>query len=616
MRLMTTFEQFAAIRQFTPSVAYSPDGERLAYIDNTSGQMNLWMIGRGGCPRQITAFTDHAVRDFAWSPDSQRIVFFADHDSDERHQIYLLDVPFDAAHPDWGRVGYPKCITDAGQAQHLFIGKGVWSPDGKWIAYSANDGEDPSLVHLILHNIETDERRRPKRPDARYYPVAWSPDGQDITLLARRPGLDTDVVLLHVSGDHVNITNHYGNTIKCMPGPWLPDNSGFFMLLDIEKEYMGIARYGRQFGRWEWQQISDYDVEFVQLSKDGRLLVWSENHDGASKLFARDLQTNFMTRMPDLPMGVIKAMTLASAGDRLAVIFDRATHAPTLIELNLRTGAITELTQSMLGGIDPTEMIEPELVRFPTFDGRETPAWLFRPRSAAPAGGYPAVMSIHGGPETQERPEYLHLGLYQYLASRGIMVLCPNVRGSTGYGVTYEKLIRRDWGGDDLKDIEAAAQYLQKLPDVNRERIGLYGRSYGGFAILSAAARLPQYWRAAVDVVGVSNLVTFLRSAPAFWKTFLKTWLGDPDEDAEFLIQRSPITYADQVRCPMLVIQGAKDPRVVKAESDQMVEKMRAAGVDVTYYVDEHSGHMPTRRENYFQWIKMTADFLERHLLA
>ena len=177
--------------------------------------------------------------------------------------------------------------------------------------------------------------------------------------------------------------------------------------------------------------------------------------------------------------------------------------------------------------------------------------------------------SIHGGPEAQERVEYS--AFYQYLLARGIGVLAPNIRGSTGYGVAYQKLIHRDWGGAELRDIEAAAQYLGALPWVSEQRIGVYGGSFGGFATLSAVTRLPDYWTAAVDIVGPSDLITFVRSVPPTWRRMMSVWVGDPETDAEFLRERSPITHVENVRAPLLVLQGANDPRVVKAESDQMV---------------------------------------------
>ena len=180
--------------------------------------------------------------------------------------------------------------------------------------------------------------------------------------------------------------------------------------------------------------------------------------------------------------------------------------------------------------------------------------------------------------------------------------------------MSYQKLIHRDWGGDELKDIEFAAKYLNSLDWVNNQRVAIFGGSFGGFAVLSAVTRLPEYWTCAVDIVGPANLLTFVRSVPPHWLPAMKSWVGDPDEDREFLIERSPTTYVDNIRAPLLVIQGAKDPRVVKAESDQMVERIRQNGGDVEYFVDENEGHGATRRENMIKWNELVVKYLEENL--
>jgi dipeptidyl aminopeptidase/acylaminoacyl peptidase len=268
----------------------------------------------------------------------------------------------------------------------------------------------------------------------------------------------------------------------------------------------------------------------------------------------------------------------------------------------------------MLGGLAPAELIAPELVRYRTFDGREIPAWLYRPRGASESHPAPVVISIHGGPEAQERVEYR--ALYQFLLSRGIGVLAPNIRGSTGYGKAYQKLIHRDWGGAELKDIQATAEYARTLSWVNPHKLGIYGGSFGGFATLSAVTRLPDYWAAAVDIVGPSNLLTFVRSVPPTWRRMMAAWVGDPEEDADMLRERSPITWVESIRAPLLVLQGANDPRVVKAESDQMVERLREMGREVEYVIFADEGHGFTKRVNTLRAYRLAADFFQKHLSA
>ena len=273
------------------------------------------------------------------------------------------------------------------------------------------------------------------------------------------------------------------------------------------------------------------------------------------------------------------------------------------------TGAARAVTESRLGGLGALRLRDPELIHYPTFDGREIPAWLLRPEGDGPG---PFVVAIHGGPEAQEKPVYRPV--YQYLLSRGIGVLATNIRGSTGYGKTYQKLIHHDFGGGDLEDWRHAAEWLKAQDFVDGERLGVFGGSYGGFATLSCVTRLPEYWSAAVDIVGPSNLVTFARAVPPQWVRFMAKWVGDPDTEEEFLRERSPITYVDQVRAPLLVLQGAKDPRVVKSESDQMVERLRELGREVEYVVFEDEGHGFTRYTNEVRAHRLTSDWLEQHL--
>ena len=273
------------------------------------------------------------------------------------------------------------------------------------------------------------------------------------------------------------------------------------------------------------------------------------------------------------------------------------------------TGRVRRVTDNMLGGLRERDLATSELVSYPTWDGRDIGAWLYRPKRR---GRLPVVLSIHGGPETQERPWYQPF--YQYLVSRGIAVLAPNIRGSTGYGKTFQTLIHRDWGGGDLKDFEHAARWLREQDWVDADRIGVYGGSYGGFATLSCVTRLPEYWAAAVDVVGPSNLVTFAKAVPPTWRRFMDKWVGNPDTEADFLMERSPITYVENVRAPLLVLQGANDPRVVKGESDQMVERLRELGREVEYVVFDDEGHGFTKRENQQRAFRLAADWFEQHL--
>ncbi|MEA2527740.1 MAG: hypothetical protein QOF73_4967 [Thermomicrobiales bacterium] len=597
------FDQFAAIRRYQPTLAFAPDSSAVAYSTNTSGQFNIWrQPSEGGYPRQLTLYTEKAVRDLAWSPDGMQIVFTADEHGDEFYQLYTI--------PERG--GQPEVFVSEPDVQHYLASGGAWSPDGRFIAYAGNDRE-PTDQDVVIRDTTTGETHRLLAGEANYFADTWSPDGAWLTVVKFNSNSDTDIFLVSRDGEtRRELTTHEGEALY-FPGPWKPDGSGFYLLADEGREFLGLASYNLARGAFEWDVTPDWDIEHLQASNDGSVLVWSVNEDGYSRLYARDERTGQQISLPPIPNGVVQLLKVSPDGKKIGLMLNRPTHPAEIYLVDVPSGAVTQITDGFLGGIDEADLIEPELIRFPSFDGREIPAFLYRPKGEGP---FAAILSIHGGPEAQERPVYASSGLYQYLLSRGIGILATNIRGSTGYGKSYQKLIHRDFGGDDLKDFDAAAKYLQSLPWVDSKRLGVYGGSYGGFATLSCVSRLPDYWAAAVDIVGPSNLVTFAKAVPPTWRRFMADWVGDPETEADFLMSRSPITYVDQIKAPLFVIQGANDPRVVKSESDQIVERLRARGVPVKYDVYDDEGHGFTKRENELKAMRDTAEFFETHLLG
>jgi dipeptidyl aminopeptidase/acylaminoacyl peptidase len=404
------------------------------------------------------------------------------------------------------------------------------------------------------------------------------------------------------------------------PGPWKPDGSGFYFLSDEGREFRGIAFYDIASGSYEWVETPEHDVEEIAASADGRVFAWLVNEDGYDRLRLRDMETGRDLPVPDLPDGARPHLTgfqppvaISPDGSHAAVILSGPRRPPDAYVVETATGAARAVTESWIGGgFAEDELVAIELTSYPSFDGRQIPAWLYRPRDAD--GRVPVVVAIHGGPEAQERPIYSPV--YQYLVSRGIAVLATNIRGSTGYGKSYQRLIQRDWGGGDMKDWEHAAKWLRAQEWAEPDRLGVWGGSYGGFAVLTCVTRLPDYWAAAVDIFGPSNLITFAKAVPPTWRRMMKKFVGDPDEDADLLRERSPLTYIEDVKTPLLVIQGANDPRVVKSESDQLVERLRSLGRTVEYIVFDDEGHGFTKRKNELATMRASVDWLERYLLA
>jgi dipeptidyl aminopeptidase/acylaminoacyl peptidase len=604
-----SYEQFAAVRNYG-DLSFSPDGQSVAYTTNASGQFNVWRqpiaTGPGGhplMPIQLTALSDDAARRAIWSPDGKRILTAADHHGTENFQLY--EVP---AEDGWL---YP--LTDQPEVRHE-LGPEPFSPDGKAITYASNERARQDF-DVFVRDLAAGEGRPLLTDGAYYVPLSWSPDGRAILVYKVTSNTDNDLYLVDAaSGERRHLTPHEGE-IKFAAGPWSPDGRGFYLLTDRDREFTGLAFYDLASGEIEPLETPEWDVQDLALSRDGRWLAIVINEGGWSRLTVRDTTSGQTREYADLPRGVIGALVFSPAGPTLGLTIARPVGPANIYILDVESGATVRLTQSFLGGVPESEMVEPETVSFPSADGRQIPAFLYRPREGSAGDRVPVVLSIHGGPEAQERPGYAYNGLYQCLLNRGIGVLATNIRGSTGYGKTYQKLIHRDWGGAELKDLEAAALYLRSLPWVNPDRLGVFGGSFGGFATLSCIARLPQYWAAAVDIVGPSNLITFARAVPPAWKRMMKAWVGDPDEDADMLRERSPITYVDNIRAPLLVLQGANDPRVVKPESDQMVERLRELGRTVEYIVFEDEGHGFTKTANTLRAFRAAVEWLEKHLM-
>lgn len=594
-----TYADYAPTRRFWPALALAPDGTAVAYIADTSGQLNLVVQELDGAPGQpLTDGIDWSVRQVGWSPDSTTLYYAADRDGDEYFQL------FSVRRDGSGR----QQLTNDRKTVHN-LGEEPVSPDSRWLAYTAND-RDPTHQDLLLRDLRTGEVRRLLELDAYLEAGLWASDSTALLVHDFRSNTDVVPMIVGLDGSVTRL-------LEAQPGKhqavgWGSDGTvdRVYLLTDLDRDYVGLVRLDVADGTTTLVEGPTWDLEQATVLASG-MAIWMVNDDGVSRLRARNLTDDADLPLPVPFSGVVDAFSVARDGSRVALLAGTATRPENVAVVDLGAGAFRWITDATPTAADPDSFLEPKLVRYPTHDGRDIPAYFYRPAGDGPFG---VVLSIHGGPEFQERPNYNYNGFYQYLLSRGVGVLAPNVRGSTGYGTSYQKLIHHDWGGDELKDFAHAHRYLTTIDGVDRARIGVFGASFGGFATLSCISRLPDLWAAAVSVVGPSNLVTFVGSVPSTWRRFMAQWVGDVDTEQDFLRERSPVTYADDIVAPLFVIQGANDQRVVQAESDQIVERLRNRGVPVRYDVYPDEGHGFAKRDNEANALSDSAEFLIKHL--
>lgn len=561
------------------------------------GQLNLWTQPlAGGEAVQRTHFVEESARHVSW-PRADEILVGVDHHGNEQWQLHSLRLAAGELRDVTRRrdVQYLPGFTDLDQRRHVFSG----------------NGERPEDRSLYVLNLEGGTVEALLSEPGYWFPGPWTGDGSRLLVGRFYANSDQDLFLLDAGGGSPRLlTAHQGDEYNEPIG--IAADGRLLRLTDRGREHRWLGLQDLSSGEIEPIWEGHWSVEYAGISQDGRSVAFTVNEAGRSVLRALEPETGRELPAPAIPAGHCLHFAFSGDGRRAAVVAGTGRRPLDLYAADLDQQRTISLTQSFEGDLPDAELAEAELIGYPSFD-REIPAWLYRPGETGEAG--PAVLWIHGGPESQERPGYSNSwGAFQYLVSRGVTVLAPNIRGSSGYGKSYQKLIHRDWGGGELRDIEAAARWLKEQTWIDPERIAVMGGSFGGFATLSALTRLPEHWACAVDLFGPSNLLSFTESVPPFWKRFMKLWIGDPEADRDLLVERSPITYVEQARAPLLVIQGATDPRVVKAESDQMVQRLRELGRPVEYLVFEDEGHGFSKTANQNRAYGSAARFLSEHL--
>jgi len=595
---------------YTKSVfgaSWSPDGRQIAFVSDLAGRPNLWKVSAsGGWPIQLTQ-SDERQYSPVWSPDGKWIVYEQDHAGDELWDLYAIP-------------------SDGGEIINLTNTPAIreqdpsWSHDGRTIAfdYKPKDGSQYDVAVLDWKTRKVQVLTHEQQPGYSWSVVAWSSD--DKTIYANRrnpPYTDADVYRIDVAtGKTENLTSHQG-TVRYLASSLSPDGKTLLLSADAKGGYINVALLDVATRKITWVTDLKWEAYAGNFSPDGKRFSYTVNDDGVIDAYIVDRATNQAEKV-DLPHGLNafsgNPTEFAPQGDRVIVSHEASNQPGDLWVYNFMSRHAEQLTFSAIASLRGTPLPPSQIVHYKSFDGKIITALLWVPFNLKRDGSNPAIVLPHGGP-TGQMVDYWNTDVAA-LTSRGYICIAPNPRGSTGYGLDFQKANFQDLGGGDLKDEIAGVDFVKATGYVDPKKVGIYGGSYGGFMTLMAIGKMPDVWAAAVDEYGIINWSSMLKSSDPELDEYLKALLGNPETSRKVYEDDSPITYIRSEKAPLLVLQGDNDPRVPKEEAQQVVEILKKEGrvVDVHYYANE--GHGFVKRENQIDSIRRTIAWFDQYLMG
>ncbi|GIK18589.1 MAG: S9 family peptidase [Leptolyngbya sp. PLA2] len=598
-------------RQFYDTVAvggpsFTHDGSRIVYHSDASGVFNVYSVPFGGGePTQLTFSRDHAHFAVSTFPEDDRVLFTADQGGNELNHLFVL-LPDGTTHD----------LTPGENLKAQFLG---WSGD-ETAFYVLTNERDPR--HFDLYRYDADDYTRTLYfENTEGWSIgAVSRDCRWVALTKTHTNADSDVYLADVTTGEARLVTPHEPPVSHGVAAFTPDSTTLIFTSNADSEFVHTRTFvlaGVPQGERNHRVLdrADWDVAFTSFSRDGRYRVVAVNADARTVLRAEEWPSRTPLALPEFPRGDVTGITFSRDGKRVALVVNGDTSPANIYSAELGSGQVHQITRSLSPAMKQEHLVESEVVRYPSFDGVEIPSLLYRPHGASAQNKAPALVWVHGGPGGQSRTGYN--ALVQFLVNQGYAVLAVNNRGSSGYGKTFFHMDDRDHGGGDLKDCVHARTYLASLDWIDPDRIAIIGGSYGGFIVAAALTFHPEAFDAGVNIFGVTNWVRTLESIPPWWAAFrdsLYAEMGDPATDRERLHAISPLFHAGNIVRPLMVIQGANDPRVLKAESDDLVAAARENGATVDYLVFDDEGHGFLKKENRITAAERIAAFLEAHL--
>lgn len=583
--------------------AFSQQSGDILISSDETGVFNAYALNpQTGDTRALTQSESNATFALTWFPMDGRILVTADNGGDELNHVFVR-------HADGE-------LIDLTPGENVKAGFAGWSADGGHFWLITNE-RDPAAFDLYAYDAETYERTLVFQNSDALEISAVSPDGRWLALTRPRTSADSDILLADLTTDNapVLITEHEGN-IAYGAYDFTADSSALIYATNEFGEWNQAWSYDLESGERAPLIEANWDVMYVGFSPTGRYRISAINNDGFTDVTVLDTNTGETVNLPDsVPSGDLAGVRFNADETEMAFGVTSSVAPNNIHWVNLETGEHRQLTEALNPELDPQDLVEAQVVRFDSFDGVTIPGIMYRPHTASAETPVPALVWVHGGPGGQSRAGYS--AAIQHLVNNGYAVYAANNRGSSGYGKTFYHMDDRRHGEEDLQDIVAAGEYLRSLDWVRDDAVGVIGGSYGGYITAAALTFHPEAFDVGINIFGVTNWVRTLESIPPWWESFreaLYDEMGDPATDAERHRAISPLFHADQIVRPMLVVQGANDPRVLQVESDELVAAARENGAEVEYVLFPDEGHGFRRRENRITASEAYLNFLDEHL--
>lgn len=584
--------------------AFSNDGKKLLISSDETGIFNVYELDLETNERKaLTQSVIDSSFAVSYMPDNKRFLFSADQGGNELNHLYLVEEG--------------KELRDLTPGENVKASFAGWTND-KSAFFVVTNERDPKYFDLYRYDASTFERTRVFMNNKGYGGYTISGDGSLAITSIQNSGTDSDLYLLNLSDQSVKQLTNNPEDVSYAAYTFTPEGDAVIIGSDEGNEFTQAYRYDLKTGKSSKLFNSDWDVSSVSYSPSGKYRIQSINADAVSQVSVIERESGKTIAMPKaLPKGQLSSIRF-SPDEKIMALMVNSSKAPrNIYSFQLGGAEVDKHTEAFTGNIDPNNLVESEVIRYKSYDGLEIPSILYKPKTASSTNKVPALVWVHGGPGGQSRVGYS--AAIQHLVNNGYAILAANNRGSSGYGKTFFHADDLRHGEADLDDIVEAKTYLQSLDWVNPDKVGIIGGSYGGYMTMAALAFRPEEFEVGINIFGVTNWVRTLNSIPPWWESFrasLYSELGDPAEHEERLRRISPLFHASNITKPVLVVQGANDPRVLQVESDEMVAAVKANNVPVEYVLFPDEGHGFTKRENRVAASNAYLSFLKQHMPA